>query len=536
MMKSRLRLTTAVLLLPLLVVLGSAVLLLREDGDRLRSRAAATLNSLLQDMARRYGEAEASWVGRLEAFAAPLMADRGPETLRIALEREPLVRTIAVLDAKGALVFPDPAAPSLREGEFLQRSAGLLEEPWLPALPENGRYAEEGRWQRFYWREGVQLLFWKPLPDSQGFLLLEVERSALMADLVWRLGEAPVPGGGEAMHSVRLSDELGRSFLSWGSANAADAGAQDAPVVTGVALSGALQGWQFTWSAPLSAVPGSADTRLFLGLALGLSAAASAALTLALLRRLDRDIREAGQRVSFVNQVSHELKTPLTNIRLYAELLEQRFADADPASHETRYLGIILRESARLSRLIHNVLTFARQGNGAGTAKDHGNLPSLHPRPRSPDALVLSCLEGFKVSFAEKGMEVELDLHCPSEMDLDGDAFEQILGNLLSNAEKYARQGGWVGISTKEEQDAVRVEVRDRGKGLPAQSASRAFQPFERLHTRHTDAAGGAGLGLAIARDLARQHGGDAGYLPGAGGGACFHFTLRSIHGTEVPA
>jgi signal transduction histidine kinase len=555
MMKSRLRLTTAVLLLPLLVVLGSAALLLREDGERVRSRAAAVLNSLLQDMVMRYEEAEASWADRLEAFAAPLLADHRPETLRAALEREPLVRTIAVLDPKGSLVFPDPAAPSLREQEFLQRSAALLEEPWLPAMPENGRYAELGRWQRFYWREGVQLLYWKPLPDSGGFLLLEIERSALMADLVWHLGGAPLPGsspsgaspsgaspsgaspsgGGGSPHSVRLADELGRVFLSWGRAEPGGAETTDAPVVSRVALSGALQGWQFSWSAPLSAVPGTADTRLFLGLFLGVAAAASAALALTLLRRLDRDIREAGQRVSFVNQVSHELKTPLTNIRLYAELLEERFAGADPGSQEARYLGIILRESARLGRLIHNVLTFARQKNGVGNGNP-GSTHILHPRPLCPDTLVLSCLEGFKVSFAEKGMEVELDLHSPGELDLDGDVFEQILGNLLSNAEKYARQGGWVGISTAGEKDAVRVEVCDRGPGLPSQASVRAFQPFERFHTRHTDGVGGAGLGLAIARDLARRHGGDAGYQARAGGGACFHFILRSIPATEVPA
>lgn len=541
MMKSRLRLTAAVLLLPLLVVLGSAVLLLREDGDRLRTKAAATLNSLLQDMVRRYEKAEASWAGRLEAFAGPLMADQSPETLRAALEREALVRTIAVLDAKGILVFPDPAAPSLREREFLQRSAALLEDPWLPALPENGRYAEAGRWQRFYWREGIQLLYWKPIPDGGGFLLLEIERSALMADLVWHLGGAPVPraspaGSSGSPHSVRLADELGRVFLVWGRAEPGGAEPPDAPVVSRVALSGALQGWQFSWSAPLSAVPGTADARLFLGLFLGLAAAASAALALTLLRRLDRDIREAGQRVSFVNQVSHELKTPLTNIRLYAELLEQRFTGTETGAQEKKYLGIILRESARLSRLIHNVLTFARQKNGTEPANTQGHLPVLHPRPQCPDTLVLSCLEGFKVSFAEKGMKVELDLCSPGELDLDGDVFEQILGNLLSNAEKYARQGAWVGVSTKEEADAVRVEVCDKGPGLPAQGAARAFQPFERFHTKHTDGVGGAGLGLAIARDLARQHGGDAGYQARAGGGACFHFILRSIPDPEVPA
>ncbi len=534
MTSSRLRLTAAVLLLPLLIVLGSAWLLLREDEGRRRTRAAATLNALLQEMAARCESAQQDWTRRLETFAAPLLADHGAEALRGALESEPLVRTAAVLDAAGALVFPDPADPSRREKEFLDRSAALLDEPWTPVPPENGRFAETGGWQRFYWRDGVQLLYWKALPEGQGYLLLEVERSALLADLAARLGEAPLPDQTPDRHAVLLEDELGRPFLRWGTAAAAASVPSAAPVESRVALSGALQSWQFRWTAPLAAVPAAADYRLFLGLFLGLAAAASAALTLTLLRRLDREIREAGQRVSFVNQVSHELKTPLTNIRLYAELLERHFAGAAADARETRYLGIILRESARLSRLIHNVLTFARSRTEA--ADSAGGAAPLHPRLVNPDELARACLDGFRVSLAEKGLELQLDLGCPGPLELDGDAFEQILGNLLSNVEKYARAGGWVGVGTREEGDAVRVEVCDRGPGLPPAFVGRAFKPFERLHSRHTDAAGGAGLGLAIARDLARRHGGEAAYRPREGGGACFYFILRSISDQEAGA
>ncbi len=565
MLRSRFRLIALVLLVPLLVVLGSAWLVVREDGNRAKSRAAATLNTLLQDMARRSDTAQKTWTEKLETLASPLIADHAPETLRSAIEREPLIRMIAVLDRDGVLIFPDPAAPSLREREFLDRSAALIMEPWVPALPETGHFDTRGQWQRFYWREGVQVLYWKAMPDNQGYLLLEMERSAMLSELISALGQAPIPSGGEDVHSVALLDESAETFLVWGHAG-------DKPglplssthVESRVALSGALQAWQFVWSSPLSAVPGTADYRLILGLFLGLLVAASAVLTLVLLRRLDRDIEEAGQRVSFVNQVSHELKTPLTNIRLYAELLEQNYSGREQDAQEKKYLGIILRESARLSRLIHNVLTFARSRNGADNAKVHASSqkastgtsaaalqmagptsgpatgpvagPMLHPRLQSPDALVDSCLEGFRVSFAEKGMALELDLQCPGALFMDGDIFEQILGNFLSNAEKYARQGAWVGISTRALDAAVEVDVCDRGPGLPVAAVSRAFQPFQRFHTRHTDAVGGAGLGLAIARDLARQHGGDAEYHPNPGGGACFRFTIRSIGEGETPS
>lgn len=525
MHRSRLRLTVLALTLPLAGTLVFGWLLLRENGERVRERAAAALNRRLQEMEGRYAGAQDAWKAELEALLSSLEEDPNPDLLRSAADGAPLVRTAVLLDGAGTLLFPDAESASLREREFLVRSSALLEDPWVPPRPEAG-YGP-GAWQRFYWRDGLQLLYWKALPDGRGYLLLEIERSALLADLAARLGAAPVPEGAEG-HSVVLRDELGKVFLSWGKPAGRDT------VVSNLALSGALQAWQFTWAAPLSAVPGRGDLRLLLGLLLGLGAAGSAALVLSLVRRLDRDIREAGRRVSFVNQVSHELKTPLTNIRLYAELLERDLSGGEEDARARRYLGIILRECGRLSRLIHNVLTFTRRRD----ARPGEAIPALHARSESPDRLAERCLEGFREGFEEKGIRIDLDLDCPGELRLDADAFEQMLGNLLSNAEKYgcrptvdgeAAPAPWIGIRTREETGGVLVEVLDGGPGLPASAAGRAFQPFQRFHTSHTDAQGGAGLGLAIVRDLARLHGGDAWYADRSGGGACFSFRIKEL-------
>jgi len=382
----------------------------------------------------------------------------------------------------------------------------------------------------------MQLLYWKALPQNNGYLLLEIERSALLSELAASIGSPPWPEGKREGHSVVLADEQGNAFLSWPDRSAKFASVPDTLLPdrlrSSIALQGALQGWQFTWSADLSAVPGTSDLTLALGLLLGLVVTGSGLLAFTLLRRLDREVREAGQRVSFVNQVSHELKTPLTNIRLYAEMLDAKIGARDGGndSKESQYTGIILRESARLSRLIHNVLTFARLAKAAEPGG--GRMISLHARLAVPDDIIRKVIEGFSVSLAEKGMRLEFTPGAPEAMEMDPDICEQLLGNLLSNAEKYARTGGYVGVTSSVAGRLLKIEVCDRGPGLPPHSAARAFQPFVRFHDRHTDGAGGAGLGLAIVRELSVLHGGDAGYREMSGGGACFYFTLAS-QGTD---
>lgn len=538
MKPSRLHLAALAFVLPLCATVFSVWWMLRDDEDRSRMKAGAVLNGLLVSMVEKADDARAGWTGRLEAVAGGIVLDPSTENLRSASESEPLVRTAALLDEAGVLVFPVAENASLREREFLVRSADLLAEPWTPKPAESAGRGTASGWQRFYWRDGMQLLYWKALPENDGYLLLEIERSALLSELAAGIGSPPWPEGKRDGHSVVLADEQGNAFLSWPDRSAKFASVPDGllpdRLQSSIALQGALQGWQFTWSADLSAVPGTSDLRLALGLLLGLVVTGSGLLAFTLLRRLDREVREAGQRVSFVNQVSHELKTPLTNIRLYAEMLEAKIGarDGGSDSKELQYTGIILRESARLSRLIHNVLTFARLSKAAEPGT--GRMISLHARLAVPDEIIRKVIEGFSVSLAEKGMRVEFSPGAPDAMEMDPDICEQLLGNLLSNAEKYARSGGYVGVTSSGAGRLLKIEVCDRGPGLPPHSAARAFQPFVRFHDRHTDGAGGAGLGLAIVRELSVLHGGDAGYRELNGGGACFYFTLAACDADTI--
>ena len=226
-------------------------------------------------------------------------------------------------------------------------------------------------------------------------------------------------------------------------------------------------------------------------------------------------MREAVQRVSFVNQVSHELKTPLTNIRMYAELLER---DSDEKNERLgRHIDVIVSESRRLSRLIGNVLTFSR--------KQRQTL-EIHPKPGVVDDVVQSVLDHFRPALEAKRIELEFKRGASESVSFDSDALEQIVGNLIGNVEKYGAAGKYMELASQRRGDVVEITVADRGPGLPARERKRIFEPFYRVSSAHTDGVVGTGIGLSIARDLARLHGGDLRLDP-TEIGARFRVTLQ---------
>jgi signal transduction histidine kinase len=227
-------------------------------------------------------------------------------------------------------------------------------------------------------------------------------------------------------------------------------------------------------------------------------------------RESHRAMRDARERVSFVNHVSHELKTPLTNIQLYAELATER-AEGVEDDTAVRYLGIIGTETARLSRLINNVLNLARKQRDRLTIQLGESIL---------DDVVRNALETWRSPLESRGIELNLKLGAPEPMQIDSDAIEQILGNLISNVEKYALSGKYLGIFTETGAKGVRLTVEDRGAGVPVGMQETVFGAFERLRSDLTEGVSGTGIGLTISRELAHLHGGtlevDAGYREGA--------------------
>jgi signal transduction histidine kinase len=220
----------------------------------------------------------------------------------------------------------------------------------------------------------------------------------------------------------------------------------------------------------------------------------------------------AAQRVSFVNRVSHELRSPLTNILLNIDLATEAVSEA-PRESERR-LALVQEETRRLGRLIDNVLTFSRH--------EQGKL-RLDPRACVPASVIIAVVEQFAPSFARRSLEVRRSGDLTTPCLLDADAFAQVLANLLSNVEKYV-PGGLVEIAGTIANGNLVLTVSDQGPGIPAEAAERIFHPFERLYNRVNEGVSGTGLGLAIARDLAATMGGTLRLLPGVRGAT---FELR---------
>lgn len=234
-------------------------------------------------------------------------------------------------------------------------------------------------------------------------------------------------------------------------------------------------------------------------------------------REHTREIRLAKQRVNFVNQVSHELKTPLTNIRLYAELLEEQLTDSEDEKQH-RYIDIITNESQRLSRLISNVLSFSRAERDA---------LKLNPANIVIDDVIRQVIEHHQAALSTKGIAITFDANAPDEVHADADCVEQIINNLISNAEKYAASGNRIDIKSVHEAGYTIVTVRDFGPGITAKEANKIFTPFYRGSNKLTDGVTGTGIGLSIARQLAQMHGGDIRFIK-SDPGSCFTVTLNT--------
>jgi signal transduction histidine kinase len=214
-------------------------------------------------------------------------------------------------------------------------------------------------------------------------------------------------------------------------------------------------------------------------------------------------IRIAEERVSFVNQVSHELRTPLTNLLLNTDLALDSLPVEDGKIR--RRLGLIREETSRLSRIVDNVLAFARMEKGTAES---------HEVSCNPDEVLGGIEESFAPLFERKSIVCDYGDYLRGETGIDRDALWQILSNLLSNVEKYAGEGARATVRFPEDGRNFIVEVEDDGPGIPADARKRVFLPFERVGSRVNEGASGTGLGLAISRELAERMGGRLELVP----------------------
>lgn len=231
---------------------------------------------------------------------------------------------------------------------------------------------------------------------------------------------------------------------------------------------------------------------------------------------LGRQLRLARQKTDFVSNVSHELKTPLTSIRMFAELLDDGAA-ADPDKRR-RFTAVIRNEAGRLSRLLDNVLDFSRLEQ---------NRRSLHLADIDLAAILRNTAEACRPQLESAG--VTLQLHLPNQpvpIQADADALAQVLYNLLSNVEKYAASGRAAHLTLQAQPNSRIITVTDLGPGIPAGSEERIFEQFYRAHDSLSSGIPGSGLGLALVRRLVTLHGGSVQAANAPDGGAVFTVTL----------
>jgi signal transduction histidine kinase len=215
-------------------------------------------------------------------------------------------------------------------------------------------------------------------------------------------------------------------------------------------------------------------------------------------RLMRRESEVARLKADFVANVSHDLKTPLSVIRMFGETLEMgRVTDA--ATRE-QYYRVITRESERLSRLIENVLDFSRI---------EGGRRMYERRPAPVEPLVRESLEPFAYPLAQGGFKVEVDVaaELPDVM-MDAAAVEQALTNLIDNAIKYSGERKALRVSAKLVDGQLALSVADEGIGIPPAEQPRIFEKFYRVGRSDTQGRRGSGVGLALVRHVADAHGG----------------------------
>lgn len=331
-------------------------------------------------------------------------------------------------------------------------------------------------------------IYWRQQADG-GISCARFDSKLLRSALYERL---PPPGFENCPGRLVLATESG---IALHSAGRMLPGSKDSPLATRPGSAPFTQ-WVLGYSPASAEFPKPYLFPILLGV--GSGSLLVLALAWTFFRENAREFRLAQQRVSFVNQISHELKTPLTNIQLYTEMAASRIEDGGDSIAQ-RHLRVVETETARLSRLIQNVLNYARQQR---------DKLGIQLKPTVLDEVVTRAVGNWRALLESKGFHVHTSLNGPPQMKADADALEQILGNLLSNVDKYAAHGKWVSICTETAGSTARVIVEDRGPGIPGGKRRMVFEPFERLRSDLNEGVSGTGIGLTISRELADLHGG----------------------------
>jgi len=229
-----------------------------------------------------------------------------------------------------------------------------------------------------------------------------------------------------------------------------------------------------------------------------------------------REIHLSRLKSDFVANVSHELKTPLALIRLFAETLELGRVPGEEKAKQ--YYRIINKESQRLTQLINNILDFSRIEAGR---KQYRCVPTDLSR------VVREVVEAYRFPIEQDGftLEVEVAEDLP-EVEIDPEAIEQALLNLVNNAIKYSPDQKYIRLQVRRDGERILIAVRDKGIGVAKADQKRIFEKFYRAENTLVHTTKGSGLGLALVQHIMEAHGGSVELLSAPGVGSTFTLVL----------
>ena len=336
-------------------------------------------------------------------------------------------------------------------------------------------------------------------------------------DELWLIGAAG--DGGSAVLALRGAEVFRRLAIP-GASRLAGAAEPE-----GQLLGEPFPGLKLVFAAGAPAVPewGGDLQRSLLYLALVLVLTATLFAAYLLWRDLQRDLRLSELRAQFVSSVSHELKTPLTSIRMFAETLQMGRC-ANPET-QAEYLGTIVNECERLSRLVDGVLLFSKTEQGKRIYRF---------RPTQAADAVRAAVSALDYPLSQEGfrLRIKLEEGLPA-LAADRDALEQAVLNLLSNAMKFSGEARDIELALYRENGEVVIRVADHGVGIAPEEQSRIFDKFYRVSTPENQLIPGTGLGLALVAQIVKAHGGRVVVESAPGKGSAFYLRLPAQTGCQ---
>jgi signal transduction histidine kinase len=459
---------------------------------QLREQARDTAVMAAEKVEMAVIRAEQDGIAALQAAA--LEPGFGPESVEAWRIGNPLFDSVYLCDRHGRVLYP--ARWSRDDAEVI---AALRAEISQRVWDRGGRRYLEAR---------GQVILAAVIPGSpQGPLLVGLRRDerALSREVLEK-----TLGGGEGKNTLAVLDPTGRPVFASRPLDSA------APVLT-VPFGEALPAWRVALYQPAGLSPRDMVRRQAMTFmaAFALLLVVIAAGLVATYRLVRRESEIARLKSDFVANVSHDLKTPLSLIRMFAETLEM---DRVPDEQRRReYYGILTRESERLSRLIDNVLDFSRIESGRQRYE-------IAPGPVEP--VIHEVLETFRHPLAQQGFTVDVSIGPDlPDVPLDPEAMKQALANLVDNAMKYSADRRRVTVGARREAGGVLVDVADEGIGIPLSERTRIFEKFYRIGRSETQGRRGSGVGLALVKHIVEAHGGRVTVDAPPGGGS--RFTLH---------